>query len=299
MASHKMLKRYRLILEKVGNKQFPSLKEISQYIYDHDLNCSERTVQRDIENIRYEFGVEIEYVPHKSGYTIKEEESIDAEGFIRFLEVAGTADLVLKNLQKGKKALEYIDFEAQGEMLGSEHIEPILAAIEERKKIEFVHENFWKNTRKTHLIAPYLLKEYQKRWYVVGIPEGSEEPRTYGLDRIVKLTTTTKLYTPTKKIDFKHLFDPVVGLIYSMGEPEELRLSVHPNQYNYMRSLPLHPTQEVVSNTDDEVILKYWLIPNFELRQRILMLGSQVKVLQPEWFAQEVKEELKNAWERY
>jgi predicted DNA-binding transcriptional regulator YafY len=39
--------------------------------------------------------------------------------------------------------------------------------------------------------------------------------------------------------------------------------------------------------------------PNFELRQKFLKLGEQVKVTKPKWFANEIKDVLKKALGNY
>ena len=53
------LKRYLLILEKVKHR--PTFKEISEHLQEHGFTMSSRTFQRDIEQIRYELGIEVHY----------------------------------------------------------------------------------------------------------------------------------------------------------------------------------------------------------------------------------------------
>jgi len=49
---------------------------------------------------------------------------------------------------------------------------------------------------------------------------------------------------------------------------------------------------EIVSETEKEVIFRYYLIPNRELQRLILGYSSQVKVLKPKWFAKQIREQI-------
>ena len=59
MSNYATIRRYSLIIEKVDGKQFPTFDEIKNHLLRHDFNVSDRTLQRDIKQLRYEFGVEI------------------------------------------------------------------------------------------------------------------------------------------------------------------------------------------------------------------------------------------------
>jgi predicted DNA-binding transcriptional regulator YafY len=63
--------------------------------------------------------------------------------------------------------------------------------------------------------------------------------------------------------------------------------------------LPLHSSQKFISETDKTVTYEYYLVDNFELRQHILKYGSLVKVLEPLSLANQIKKELKIAYEAY
>ncbi len=83
-----------LIIEKIGAKRYPSFKTISEYLFDHGFEISHRTIQRDIEQIRFEFGLDIVYNRSRNGYYIDTETSIDIDNFLRFLGIVNTAELL-------------------------------------------------------------------------------------------------------------------------------------------------------------------------------------------------------------
>lgn len=299
MPTHSTIKRYTLIIEKIGRNQYPSFEIIRDYLYDHGFEISARTIQRDIEQIRFEFGVEIKYDRTRNGYYIDTETGINTDTFLRFLEIVNTAELLTESLRESKDSLHYISFDSHGSLRGIDNLKPLLFAIKNKRRVTFLHENFETGKQKTYSVKPYLLKEYQNRWYLVGIIEGSKEYRTFGIDRILNLEVLKVTFKTETKINPVELFENTIGISYSGNELEEVILSFTPLQAKYVLSLPLHQSQEIISKNKNEVQIRLKIIPNFEFIQRILMLGENVKVLHPTWLVNEIKKSLANAIKNY
>lgn len=300
MSTQATIKRYTLIVEKVSSVRNPSIQEIKGYLEDHGLEISDRTLQRDIEQIRYEFGIDIVYDRLNKGYSINKEESINIDSFLKFLEIVGTANLLSDSLKEGKDTLNYLSFESQGNLKGVDNLKDLLFAIKNKRFISFVHHNFSSETSKAYRIRPGLLKEYRGRWYVVGYLNKSNDVRTFGVDRLENLKTETETFTQSKKQNLAALFEDVVGLNYSAHSVKErVTLSVTPIQARYLKALPLHPSQYILKENENETLICLNVIPNYELTQQLIMLGENVKVIEPKWLAEELVETLKEMLRRY
>jgi predicted DNA-binding transcriptional regulator YafY len=298
MSTQGTIRRYTLEIEKINAVRFPSFNDIQEFLKSQGLEISQRTLQRDIEDIRFEFGIDIQYNRANNGYYIESETSPNLESFLRFLEVVNTAQLLTESLQEGKDALEYISFEAQGTLKGIEHLKPLLTAIRQHRKISFTHYNFVTDKTTSHTLSPYLLKEYQKRWYIFGqLP--NKELRTFGIDRMEQLEVKPETFQPKKKFDAFAFFENVIGLTYTDGNLQEVVLQFTPFQGKYIKSLPLHHSQQIVQDNQKAFIIRLNIIPNFEFTQKLLMHGERVKVLQPEWLAQEMKKNYQAALKQY
>lgn len=300
MSKQGMIKRYMLIIEKINSNLAPAFADIDEHLRRNGFEYSKRTIDRDIENIRNDFGIEIVYDRSSNSYYVDKEKSVNLETFNRFLEIAGVADLLSEGLNNKKNILNYISFESENTYSkGTDMLQPILSAILHHKEISFTHENFQKQTFKTIKLYPYLLKEYQDRWYVLGTLDKKRTIRTYGLDRMTELKETGTEFKPNEKIKPKELFENVIGLVYSTHELCDVVLSFTPHQAKYIKTLPLHHSQIILNENDKECIVKLKIIPNYEFKQRVLMQGANVKVLEPEWFADEVASDLKSAANLY
>ncbi len=290
MKKQESLKAYLLLIEKVKLNRYPSKQELLDFLRYHGFNVSARTFERYKQELKDDFGVNIAYSRYKDGYYLSYEFNDDElDAFLKLLEVFSAANVILESLKDGKKALEYIKFESYGEFSGITHLHKILQAVKKRRPIQFVHVNFHRNTEKNYLIHPYLLREYQNRWYVIGYVPGLEDFRTFGLDRIKDLQVLDTFFSPEKQKKAQELFDNTIGVVYDNEELEEIVLSFTPTQGKYIKTLPFHHTQEVVADNDKEFRIRFMVYPNYELKQKILMHLDTVTVVKPEWLAQEIK----------
>jgi predicted DNA-binding transcriptional regulator YafY len=288
MSKHGTIRRYTLEIEKIRRGQFPSFQEIKDYLFEHGFEIGDRTIQRDIEQIRFEFGIEIKYNRDKNGYYIDYENSLNIESFFRFLEIVNTAELLTESLLESKDSLKHISFDTGGGLKGIENLKPLLKAIKDNRKISFTHFNFHTEKSRKYTLKPYLLKEYQNRWYVVGIIGGFNEFRTFGIDRIENLEIKTETFKPDKKLNPIEMFNKTIGLVYSENTPQTIVLSFTPTQGKYVKTLPLHSSQRILIDDEQECRISLDVVPNYELTQQILKHGETVNVIKPQWLKDEI-----------
>jgi predicted DNA-binding transcriptional regulator YafY len=298
MSKHGTIRRYTLEIEKIRRGHYPSFQEIKDCLFDQGFEVGDRTIQRDIEQIRYEFELDIKYDRNQKGYYIDYENSFNTEAFFRFLELVNAAELLTESLQESKDTLKHISFDTGGGLKGIENLGPLLQAVKEHRKISFEHYNFHTGKTKKFTLRPYLLKEYQNRWYVVGLFGNSRQFMNFGIDRIENLKVKAETFTPDNSLNPQEMFSHTIGLV-THPKPEKIVLSFTPVQGKYIKTLPLHSSQKVLIDNDRECRVSLFVVPNYELTLEILKQGDTVKVLEPQWLANEIKETLKKTLEKY
>ena len=219
--------------------------------------------------------------------------------FIQILTTAVTAETFLKSLSDYKTLSNYIHISSTNAQLhGIHYLRNLLEATRSRRTIEFEHFNFWTKKITHYIINPYLLKEYQNRWYVVGTIKNSNTVRTFGIDRIQELKLHTKSFKVNESLNIKDRFDEIIGVTYDVNKMEMVKLEFTEFQAKYIETQPIHHTQQLQRH-DDKIVATMFVIPNHELIQRILMYGSNVKVNEPLWLKEKIKDELKKAIKAY
>jgi hypothetical protein len=259
---------------------------------------SDRTFYRLVDKLFIVYGIKITFDYVIGGYFLDEKESSNTESFLSHLEILATAELFSSNFQDKFNPLSVVEFETKSVTAAVPNFKTILEAIQQQLPITFKHKSFYyHNKEEQYNLKPYFLKQYQNRWYVVG--ETEKGYRTFGIDRIENITIGTKKFKP-KTEEAKDRFSNVIGLNYVDYKLERILLSFHSSQKPYLESLPLHASQKKI-NPDNEASfdIELCIHPNFEFRQQILKYGSLVKVLEPKWLAEEMKEELRKAIEKY
>lgn len=211
--------RYRIIDRMLVNRKEATLRDLQLEIEEVlGKSVSDRTIKRDIEAMRYDtdlnFNAPIDYDRRDrvyyygvKGYSINKlplaEEDMNALFFARgILEqfsksdilagVEGAVQKIADHLRIREKTtpLElsgYVDFENIPGMAGSEYLGPLLNAIRQKQVILLTYKAFYSRKSTPHVFHPYLLKEYQNRWYVFGYEEYWDAFRIYGLDRITEI----------------------------------------------------------------------------------------------------------------
>lgn len=277
-------------------KEPKNIKEIQNYLKKHyNLPFSQRTLKRDIASLREDYGIEIHYNTDKQKYTLGDENKSEIEGFSRFMEIAKISEII--NDDRKEDIPKYILFDNGSGLKGVDMFETLFKAIKNRNIISFKYFNFQTEQTKDYVIQPYLLKEYQKRWYLVGIINRTTELKTFGIDRIENLFVTDIIFTRNLAIDVRKRFKDIIGIsLANDAKIEKVTLSYKPDQFHYVKALPLHNSQVVIENKS---MIELHVVPNYELMQNILMHQAQIKVIEPKWLADKIKDFHKAAFEQY
>ena len=293
------LKRYLLVIQKINNRPDCRFNDIYDDLYDEGFEISSRTLQRDIEQIRNEFGIEIKYNSSNRGYRIEKEEAQDTDVLMQLLSINDTAEILISSMKEGNSFKKYLQFENKKTFVGTEHIKGLLVAAQKSKRIKITHKGFDAPKEKEYSVEPYILKEFRGRWYVWGKIEGKREFRTFGLDRIIKLSSTNKNFERDKKIDPEQIFADNIGVVYSNEAPKEIILNFTAQMGKYVKTVPIHASQQILEENEKFCKLRIFVHINHELKNIILSYGPDVKVESPKILANEIKQLLKKAAKHY
>jgi len=296
---HGTIRRYQLIINKLNTITYTSMKQMMEFLHEHGFEDSKRTTQRDFQKLRDEFGVNIIYERSGNYYSISEESRLNVDQFLRLANLSQLTQIMASPLKKEKELLNYVSFEAQGSLRGLEHISPLFQAIKQRLKVKISHTTFYRKTAHNYEVLPYMLKEYNERWYVVAWVTEKKEFRSFGVDRIGELTVTDERFKREAHPDPAAFFKDAIGIIYSNQKAETVELAFHPFQGNYLKTLALHDSQTILEDNDKVLRIRLHILPNIELKRKIMSYGSEVKVIQPQWLAKEIAAELRKNIGRY
>ncbi len=179
-------------------------------------------------------------------------------------------------------------------------LEDLLDAIKERRVIEFNHQKFWEEHLTQRFVEPYAVKEFKNRWYLLAKDKKDRRIKTFGLDRILNLKSTSQVFDYPLNLNIEQKFRYSYGIMLPEDEePQDIMLSFEATQGKYIKSLPLHETQKIILDNSDELRIQLKLYITQDLIMEILSYGDSVKVLEPQYLAEQVKQAHERAFKQY
>ena len=323
--------RYKIIDQYLRQVDFAKTSRLSEICSDRlGMPVSARTIQKDIKDLKEDTVLQIyapiEYSNRKKAYYYPEnvndifpalelnEEEINALLFYGkvnnqynnlgiFHEITKAIEKVLdsSNIKKDYKevvtGLPLILTEKTPPLKGSEQLIKILQALNQKKQIVFDYHKFGEEV-KERTISPYLLKEDRHMWYVVGFNEKRQKIITFAVDRMAKVRISDKQII---KIDFNpnEYFKFSFGITVPQEEPVKVILQFTQNQGNYIKTLPIHETQNIISDNVEGLKISVLVKPTYEFYSKILSYGDDVIIIEPQSVIDSLRSKIESALKLY
>lgn len=253
--------------------------------FDHESMIPERTFHRYKDAIQEMFQIDIRYNKSR-GYYIENTEDIQRDELRQWLIGTFAVENLIGESSELRRRILLEDIPS-----GQRHLTPIIEAMRDGVKIRIMYQSFHSAEPSTFILAPYCVRVFRQRWYVLGTSEKGKELRLYGLDRILNTERTTTPFVLPENFDAEAFFANGYGVTVDEHKPEIVRISVDAYQANYLRSLPLHTSQEETERNDDYSVFQYFIVPTYEFIKELLSYGGGLEVLSPEWLRDEIRQE--------
>lgn len=183
---------------------------------------------------------------------------------------------------------------------GQDFLATVMEAMKKSRLLKITYKGFWSDSEHTFPVAPYCVKLFRQRWYMVSKSVYEDRIRIYALDRVQNLTLLDEPFKYPTDFSPEIYFEGYFGVIHDdKCALETVKLRVSPNQANYLRSLPMHSSQKELERHEDYSIFTLYLRPTFDFRQKLLWNGDALEVLDPLWLREEMAETVKRMWNLY
>ena len=297
----KTFNRYIWLLNTLLREKELTFEEICNFWMDSYLGggkpLSKRTFHLHQKAIEELFGVKI-VCNYSNGYRY----SIDNPGLMKnnrtrrwLLNSFTLSNLIIAgHNMNGRILFEEIPY-------SKDYLQPVIEAMQQNKVLKLDYQPY-SGSNSTFHFAPYAMKVYRQRWYVVGKIEEQDAIRQIALDdRIIQIEQTDKTFTIPSSFDAEKYYAHTVGIYVDENlKPQKVRIRVYGKQVDYLRSVPLHRTQE-------EMLTKGGLYSDFQLRvcltpeltTQLLAMGEGVEILEPESLREDIKKHLFESLNRY
>lgn len=296
--------------------------------YEGNANgISRRTIQLDIQNMRSEklgYNAPIVVYDHKyytyedPDYSISKTPVNEQDmkqlteavkvikqlsGFSQFGELEGIVNRLDAHVSSICRHSEpVIFFDRNDSLKGLEHLGFLHQSILDKKVLGIVYKSFNAVLPEVLTVSPYLLKEYNNRWFLMCKKMGHNQLLNLALDRIQSLEVNEKVvYEENTIVDFAKHFDDVLGVTKGINtRPANIQFWASEKHTPYLVTKPLHHSQSLVEyHPDGSADFKMKVCLNYELERVLLGFGDGIIVKSPRLLVKRLKERILASYENY
>jgi len=296
---------------KIREKRFPNRNSLAE-----EWETSYKTIQRDLDYMRYELDAPLAYSAKQRGYYYTEEQYQlpainirESDLFAIYLadkllvQYEGTP--VFESLRSVFRKIEGSLPDKVATKPGNDQslftVLPPFATVILPEVLATVFDCLRTSTRleieyrspggepKWRQVDPYHGVRFEGDWYVVGHCHLRGALRTFSLARMVTARKGKERFTLPLHFDFRKLFGSHFGIHW--GEDEvEVRIYFAKRAASYIRERQWHPSQAVVEGADGSLTLTLTVNHLLELKRWILSWGDAAQVLAPLELAEDLRQ---------
>lgn len=298
--SKNQINKYVWLVETLYKAKKITLKEINRRWLETDLSEGLEIPRRTFHSWKNEveemFGLVIMCDKHDGDrYYIENREVLDNDGLQHWLlNTLSVNNTLMENKTLSDRIL------LENIPSGQDLLATVLQAMKRSKVLQVTYKRFGSEYKHTFPVAPYCVKLFHQRWYMVGNSIHENKIRVYSLDRVLEIQPTEKAFKYPADFSPEIYFEGYFGVIHDEGYAlENVKLKVRADQANYLRSLPMHHSQTETERNDDFSIFTLQIRPTYDFQQELLRIGDTLEVLEPIWLRNEIAEMIKRMWNTY
>jgi len=318
--------RYRIIDELIRKGDYPSMQDIiSKCEYRLGKWFSVETIQKDIEAMKNDISLGYEapiyYNRTYKGYeytdenysvnnlNLKKEEYEVLENAVDLLkQFKGTrlssnynnaVNKILTGIRasQSNKSAPVISLEFQTDFAGGELFDDFIEFIKEKTAISVVYT--FNNQFRGDIIHPYMLKEYENRWYLIAYSEDSEKIKVFDIRFLYDIYILTGRKFIFKNFNADSFFKHSIGVGIIENFKEKVQIEFKRKVYDEINSIPLHQSQKIIKyKKNGNFIIEIEVYVTNELLNKILSFGAAATIIKPMYIADTlqfvIQEMLKN-----
>ena len=178
--------------------------------------------------------------------------------------------------------------------------------------IKLSYHTFTDPTIRSIVFHPYLLKQYNDRWFLLGAADSDHKILTFALDRIDEVEPLPEKKYAECPEELQERFENIVGVtLYEERKCEHILCWVNDSSKGYVDTKPMHESYTPYKGEKEIELHNQYpqlegglffsidCIPNFELIRELCSFGSNLVVLTPDTIRSEIRNRLQEHLEQY
>lgn len=208
-------------------------------------------------------------------------------------------------LEDGGTEVNKIEFECVRNLVNGSMVKEMANMILHERVLSLIYRTN-KDEELKIIFHPQYLKEYNNRWAVYGKCEEEENyPTCIKIDSIVKYHVLNDIeYFQSEHNYYRNYFKDFIGFTRKRNDKVQ-DICIRTNNklvHNLIKTKPFHKNQVELQEWSEEEqygIFRLQIIPNVELKTKLLSYGAGITLEGNGWFQKDYKEEIRKMTELY
>lgn len=178
-----------------------------------------------------------------------------------------------------------------------EHIQSIISAMSRDKMISLDYKKYGNKIVSRRKLAPFCLKMFKRRWYLLA--REKDALKTFCLDgRTIHVKVLDDSFEYPSDFSPEAYFKDTYGILTSAAQ--EVKLKAYGQEADYLRSTPIHPSQEETEKGPGYSIFTLYVGTNaWDFHQELLSRGDRLEVLSPSSLRKDIATHIERMRTRY
>lgn len=170
-------------------------------------------------------------------------------------------------------------------------------ALSERHSVDMAYHSLKSPERRVRRVDPYALWFKNNTLYLVAFCHRRGQVRIFAVDRISMIQATSERFTIAADFDLDRYLADCFGVM--RGEACNVRIRISPAWARYVAERTWHPSQHIQGHIDGGIEIAFRVAGLEEIRQWVLSLGPEARVIEPPELKAEVVQSLAEALALY
>lgn len=245
-----------------------------------------------------------------------DEKHLLREAFTLLGQFDGLPNLVglerLRESIKVKAVRQIVSF-TKNPLEGRNLLGELFTAISQKQVLELHFHRFdTPEEDRMLMVYPYLLKEYNRRWYLIAAAEDTGKLLSFALDRMDKFLPLPSHRYKEYDGDLNERFEDIIGVTLIDGNPlQNIMFWVSDYSKDYVATKPLHESQRPYRGEREKELRQQYpkleggaffsidCIENYELIRELSSFGKDLLVLSPVDIQQKVRDRVASHFQAY
>ncbi len=185
-------------------------------------------------------------------------------------------------------------------------IAKLFTIIKLKQVIQLKYHTFQDYDIRSVSVSPYMLKEYNNRWFLIASASDTGRILTFPLDRLDDFDITGATYLPAPD-DLIERYEDIIGVTFNDDSPiEDIIFWVSNKSKDYISTKPIHSSQTPIRGDNEDALRVHYPFllegnffklkckENYELIRELTSFGAELIVLSPRHINETIRHQIES-----